>query len=495
MKIKMKNKKMWIGGLVTASLILSAWLSYNAINSSGLFKPKPNIIIILTDDLDLTLMPYLENTNRLIAEAGATFTNYFVTTPLCCPSRASILRGQYAHNTNILENAPGFVNFYRNTKEDETIATWLNRAGYNTALTGKYLNTYPIGAGRNYVPPGWTDWRAFLYEIYERTFYYGYKMNENGGIVQYGNAPEDYSTDVIKRQSINFIRQSINENAPFFILISVIAPHGPTTPANRHTEIYKDLISPKKPSFNEADLSDKPSSTYAVANSGDEFDEGDADALFTRRVQTMQAVDELVAEVVLLLEQQSQLNNTYIFFTSDNGLHMGEHKLPSVKGFPYEENIHVPLLVRGPGIQPNIQITQMSANIDLAPTLAEITRIDFADFIDGRSLYPFLQPQAEQVLEWRKSLLIESGYMDIESETIVFRGIRTEKFVYVEYKNGELEYYDLIADPYQLDNLASSLDPETLASLHTWLEQLKTCKAEECRTAEMTIPDDLKNLP
>jgi len=488
----MKNKKTWTSGLVLVCVILSVWLAYSAINSTGWFKPKPNIIIILTDDLDLTLMSYLENTNKLIAESGATFTNYFVTTPLCCPSRASILRGQYAHNTNILENSPGFVNFYRNTREDETIATWLNRAGYNTALTGKYLNGYPVGAGKRYVPPGWTDWHSFLYESYEGTFYYGYKMNENGEIVQYGDAPEDYSTDVIKDQSINFINQSISENAPFFILISVIAPHGPSTPANRHTEIYKDLIAPKKPSFNEADLSDKPSSTYAVAKSEDEFDQGDADALFTRRVQTMQAVDELVGEVVLRLEQQGQLDNTYIFFTSDNGLHMGEHKLPSVKGFPYEEDIHVPLLVRGPGIQPGLQITQMTANIDLAPTISEMTKVKSADFMDGRSLLPFLHPGTDQVLEWRNSLLIESGYMDIESETIVFRGIRTETFVYVEYKNGEFEYYDLISDPYQLDNLASSLDPEKLASLHAWLEQLKTCRMEECRTAEMAIPDLIK---
>jgi len=491
----MKNRKIWMSGLMIASLVLLAWLSYAAINSTGWFRPKPNIIIILTDDLDLTLMPYLENTNRLIGEAGATFTNYFVTTPLCCPSRASMLRGQYAHNTNILENSPGFVNFYRNTREAETIAVWLNKGGYETSLTGKYLNGYPVNAGKKYVPPGWTDWHVFMYEGYERTFYYGYKMNENGEVVQYSDAPEDYSTDVIKRQALNFMNQSMDENSPFFILVSVIAPHGPSTPANRHTQIYNDLISPKKPSFNEQDLSDKPSTTYALANSGDEFDEGDANLLFTRRVQTMQAVDELVAEVILLLEQQGQLDNTYIFFTSDNGLHMGEHRLPSIKGLPYEEDIHVPLLVRGPGIQPGLQITSMTANIDLAPTIADITQVASADFIDGRSFLPFLHPQAEQVLKWRKSLLIESGYMDNESETIVFRGIRTETFVYVEYENGELEYYDLVNDPFELNNIANELDPTTLASLHKWLEELKTCKAEACRTAEMNMPDDLKNFP
>jgi arylsulfatase A-like enzyme len=232
-----------------------------------------------------------------------------------------------------------------------------------------------------------------------------------------------------------------------------------------------------------------------LANSGDDFDTGDADTLFTRRVQTMQAVDELVGEVILLLKQRGQLDNTYIFFTSDNGIHMGEHKLPSIKGLPYEEDIHVPMLVRGPGIQPGLQITSMTANIDLAPTIADLTQVTFADFIDGRSLLPFLDPQAGQVLDWRKSLLIESGYLDLNSDTVVFRGVRTEKFVYIEYQNGELEYYDLIQDPYQLENKASQLDPATLASLHAWVEELKVCKAEECRTAEMDLPDDLKNLP
>jgi arylsulfatase A-like enzyme len=406
-----------------------------------------------------------------------------------------MLRGQYAHNTNIMENEPGFQNFFRNKREDETLATWLHKAGYNTALAGKYMNTYPVGAGKRYVPPGWTDWHVFMYEGYERTFYYGYKMNENGKVVQYGDTPEDYSTDVIKRQSLDFMNQSLDEKSPFFMLISVIAPHGPSTPANRHTEIYKDLVYPKKPSFYEADLSDKPSTTYALANSGDDFDTGDADTLFTRRVQTMQAVDELVGEVILLLKQRGQLDNTYIFFTSDNGIHMGEHKLPSIKGLPYEEDIHVPMLVRGPGIQPGLQITSMTANIDLAPTIADLTQVTFADFIDGRSLLPFLHPQAGQVLDWRKSLLIESGYLDLNSDTVVFRGVRTEKFVYIEYQNGELEYYDLIQDPYQLENKASQLDPATLASLHAWVEELKVCKAEECRTAEMDLPDDLKNLP
>ena len=476
-------------------MILAAWLSYSAINSTGLFKPKPNIVIVLTDDLDFSLIPHMPTTDRLIAQAGATLTNYFVTSPLCCPSRASIFRGQYPHNTNILENSPGFMNYFRNGREEETLATWFTRAGYRTALEGKYLNGYPVGAGKNYVPPGWTDWHAFVYETYDGTFYYGYKMNENGPIVQYGDSPNDYSTDVIKRQSFDFIDKSIAAGDPFFILISVIAPHGPSTAADRYLDTSQKLTYPKKPSFNEADISDKPSVTYSAATAGDEFDVYDADVLFTRRVQTMQAVDELVAEVIQLLEGHGQLDNTYIIFTSDNGFHLGEHNIPAGKGYPYEEDIHVPFMIRGPGIQPNMQITQMIANIDIAPTITEMSRVRSADFIDGRSFLPLLQPQPGEEIVWRKSLLIETGYIGRGLYPLVYRGVRTESFKYIEYENGELEYYDLVTDPYELENIAKKLDPATLDSLHAWLEQLKTCRAEACRTAEMAVPDDLKNAP
>ena len=144
----MKINKLWLGGLVAVFVILSVWLAYSA----GVFNSKPNIIIILADDLDFTLMPYMPLTDELITKQGASFTNYFVTSPLCCPSRASMFRGQYPHNTNILDNAPGFINFFRNGREAESIAPWLNHAGYKTSLIGKYLNGYPINAGKHYIP-------------------------------------------------------------------------------------------------------------------------------------------------------------------------------------------------------------------------------------------------------------------------------------------------------------------------------------------------------
>jgi arylsulfatase A-like enzyme len=203
----------------------------------------------------------------------------------------------------------------------------------------------------------------------------------------------------------------------------------------------------------------------------------------------VQAVDEMVADLVQLLEETGQLDNTYIFFTSDNGFHMGEHMLPSGKMLPYEEDIHVPLYVRGPGIPPGTTVTQMTANIDIAPTIAELAGAKPAKFVDGRSFASFLFPSTQQPVDWRQALLIETGDLDRESTVIAYRGVRTGQFIYVEYESGELEFYDLVADPYEMDNLASSLDAETLATLHNWLEGLKTCEADECRTLEMTVPD------
>ena len=502
------QKKIIIAVIVIAVLAGAVYIA----TGTRLFKDSPNIIIILTDDMDNSLVPYMEKTTELIGEQGATFSNFFITTPLCCPSRASILRGQYAHNTDILENSPGFARFFKLQEEENTLNIWLHDAGYRTAFYGKYLNNYPVNAGRNYVPPGWTDWAVFLGTNYEGDYFYNYNMNDNGTLLEYGESPEDYSTDVIRDRSLKFINDSLEDDSPFFLFMSVYAPHGPATPAPRHEGLYDDLTYPKSPSFGEEDLSDKPQIIRALTETGDDFDEGDADNAFRGRVASLQAVDELVEELIQTLEQNGQLDNTYIFFLSDNGFRLGEHKIPSGKGTAYEEDIRVPLMVRGPGIQPGTQISQMTANIDLAPTIAEIISVPPPEFVDGRSFLPCLL--GEEV-SWRNGLLVEFGYVVEEAfsgfesvsftntlpdsmvfrneetdnllvdiEGGAFRGIRGENYLYVEYDNGEIEFYDLETDPYQLENLANRLSSETLDILHAKLEKLKYCVGSECRTLE-----------
>lgn len=492
------QKKIIIAAVV---LVVVAGVVY-IITGTRLFKNSPNIVIILTDDMDNALTPYMPKTNQLIGEQGATFSNFFIPTPLCCPSRTSILRGQYSHNTDILENSPGFARFFKLKEEEDTLNVWLHKAGYRTALYGKYLNNYPVNAGRNYVPPGWTDWGAFLGTDYEGDLYYNYTMSENGTLVQYGDTPEDYSTDVIQKKSLTFIDDSFKADSSLFLFVSVYAPHGPATPAPRHADLNANLTYPQSPSFGEEDLSDKPQVIRALSETGDDFDEGDANNYFRARVNAVQAVDELVANIVQSLEQHGQLDNTYIFFVSDNGFHLGEHKIPSGKGTAYEEDIRVPMMVRGPGIEPGTQITQITANIDLAPTIADIVGVRIPDFVDGRSFLPCMQGKD---IKWRNGLLIEFGYVvdktfsdilkDPETDNLLvgveggkFRGIRGEDYVYVEYDDGELEFYDLNADPYELQNLAGELSHDTLVLLHQKLEALKYCAGSDCRTLE----DDLK---
>ncbi|MGC1375610.1 MAG: sulfatase [Anaerolineales bacterium] len=490
----MKNKKtQWIvAGIVLLLAVLGGWYINRQVSYAR--NPPPNIIFILTDDLDFTLMPYMKNANKLIGKEGATFTNYFVTSSACCPSRASTIRGQYPHNTTILENSPGFKQFYRNGKNEDTLATWLKSAGYQNSLLGKYLNLYPTGASSTYIPPGWSDWHAFIFNASEQ-FYFAYTMNENGALVRYHKKAEDYSTDVLKNLAISFIKKS-EENvwwkSPFFIYLSTYAPHGPDIPAPRHSELFKDLTYPQSPSFHEADTSDKPLIIRNLTKTGGVFSVKKANNLFVRRVQTIQAVDEMVASLVQTLKASGQLDNTYIILTSDNGFREGEHNLPSGKMLAYEEDIHVPFMIRGPGIQPGTTVTQMTANIDIASTLAELAHAQPADFVDGRSFVRLFKSQPAGDDKWRKALLIETGNLTGPTGVIAYRGVRTEKFMYLEYKDGELEFYDLVNDPYELNNLAGKLDAESRSSLHTWLEQLKACQAEGCRAAEMAVPGNIK---
>ncbi|MCK6540684.1 MAG: sulfatase [Anaerolineales bacterium] len=492
----MKHKtKIWnvLTLVILASLIAGS--SCSALGASS-GRGKPNVILILTDDMDFSLAPQMEHTQELIARQGVTFTNYFVTSPLCCPSRSSMIRGQYPHNTNILENTPGFRNFFRNGMEEETIAVWLSRAGYETALMGKYMNGYPITAGNNYVPPGWSDWHAFFHhgpENDEGGYYFNYTMNENGELVEYGYSPEEYSTDVLRQRSVSFIEKNLEARSPFFLLISTTAPHGPSIPAPRHEGLLADLEYPQKPSFLTEDVNEKPAVVLDIATvPGEEFDAFDANRFFRNRAETLLAVDEMILEIVRTLEQTGQLENTYIIFTSDNGFHLGEHNFSGGKGLPYIEDVNVPFYARGPGIAPNTIVTQLAANIDLAPTIAEIAGAKTAEFVDGRSILPLLQSQGAPALDWRNALLVEAGYTNRESRALIFRSIRTETYLYVEYFDGTIEFYDLAADPYERQNLAAEMRPETLSNLNSWLEQLKTCQAEGCRDIENAIPVKLK---
>ena len=441
-------------------------------------RGKPNIILILADDMRYDDLQHMPKTRDLIVEEGIEYEKAFVTTPLCCPSRASILRGQYAHNHQIWENRDGFPTFRRLGHERSTIATWLKEEGYETALIGKYLNGY-FSEDHNHVPPGWDEWRAM---IEKQGSYFDYTLSDNGKPIRYGSAEADYSTDVFTREAREIIRASADKDRPLFMYLAPSSPHGPGLPAPRHEGLFENTQAQRSPSFDEADVSDKPGWVRRLPPlSADQ--KTYVDGVYRRHLGLLPSLDDLVEGVVEELESEGELENTYIFFSSDNGLLLGEHRIPDGKGPPYEESIRVPLVVRGPGIPAGRVTEQVALNIDLAPTFAELGGAAAPSFVDGRSLKPTF---AQDASSWRTSFLVE--FLRGQGRMPQHNTVRTaggEK--YVEYPRGaevKEEYYRLSEDPYELENAYRKTDPDRIEELRERLEALKNCTKEGCREAE-----------
>ena len=286
---------------------------------------------------------------RWSATAGTTFDQYLVSNSLCCPSRTTTLRGQYAHNTGVWTNGGengGFERAHANGIEQDTVATRLHHGGYTTSLVGKYLNGYPNGAEADDVPPGWDNWASAVYgNPYSE---YGYVLNENQAYHVYQHRPQDYGTDVYVGLTDRFIRGASREHRPFFAYLSVYTPHQPATPARVDRRKFRHARAPHTPSFNQADVSHVPGYVRDLP----QFSPAESHAInvvYRKRIRSLQALDRGVARLVHTLRATKQLANTYIVFASDNGFHLGQHRMPAGKQTPYETDIHVPLLVRGPG--------------------------------------------------------------------------------------------------------------------------------------------------
>ncbi|MBA4115761.1 MAG: sulfatase [Rubrobacter sp.] len=437
---------------------------------------RPNIILIVTDDLDYASAQRMDGLGSLLREEGVSFGNAFVSYPLCCPSRATVLTGLYAHNHEVWGNLPpngGFEKFREEGSEESTIAVRLQEGGYRTALFGKYLNHYP-GGDLTYVPPGWDEWHA---SVSPSTSYYDYELNENGTVVSYGQERGDYLTDVLSGKAADFVRQAASDagGRPFFAYLAPPAPHLPATPARRHRGTFAEEMAPRPPSFDEEDISDKPPWMRKLSRISDKTIAGIEDR-HRKRMNSMLAVEEMVASLVGELEAAGILDETYIFFTSDNGWQGGEHRIPLEKSWPYEESAHVPLFVRGPGVSPGAEVEQLVSNTDFAPTFAELADVEFAG--DGRSLAPLLRGEDPA---WRSAVLLEASG---EAGPPGFEAVRTRRHKYVEYVTGDRELYDLEADPYEMESLHDSADPALAESLKASLEALASCSGQSCREAE-----------
>ena len=459
---------------------------------SSTLQAKPNIVFILTDDLNrMTLQStpsVMPNLSRIVAEQGVTFTNAFTPVPVCAPARATILTGRYAQNHGVLRNnveaEGGFPTFYRNGGEQSTIATWLSSVGYKTGFVGKYLNNYPDSVANTYIPPGWTYWAAYDPGNVNTI----YVLNENGKRVTYNGATDaGYFTDVIARKALGFIDASVQSGSPFFVMISTSAPHAPAKPASRHATLFGDRQAPRSSSFDEADVSDKPSFLQVPPMTAAQI--SSIDSYFRNVLRSLQAVDEALLAIYQRIEALGQLGNTYFVFTSDNGFHMGQHRLAGGKETSYEEDIGVPLLMSGPGIPPRRAVSQLVSLADLGPTFAAWAGASPpANLVDGRSLIPLLDVTPPS--SWRNNLPIAiwDNYLgNAPTRTLQdFVGIRTVRFSYARYPKrvGQLSLYNMRRDPAQLNNLASTASPAFLGRLDRRTTLLATCAGSTCRARE-----------
>ena len=256
--------------------------------------------------------------------------------------------------------------------------------------------------------------------------------------------------------------------------------HGPPVPADRYKDAFADENAPRPPSFDEEDVSDKPPWISDMSRFSED-DISSIDTLYRNRLGTMLSVDEMVNSLIRELKKEGQLDNTFIFFASDNGFLMGQHRIQNDKRYPYEESVRTPLFVRGPGVPAGAKVEDLVANTDFAPTIADLAGASVSS-ADGRSLAPLLRGEDPS---WRSAILLEEFQRPNKKRSLPpYEAIRTETNKYVEYATGDKELYDLQADPYELDNVYESADPSLVAELKTRLDALKSCVGEGCRETE-----------
>ncbi|WP_066342546.1 sulfatase family protein [Azohydromonas lata] len=447
---------------------------------------RANILFIVADDLDYGIFSLMPKVRRLITESGLECRNHFISLTLCCPSRATMLRGQFGHNHGNLDNHGdygGFAKFFHDGLESSTFATWLHGAGYRTGMLGKYLNNYPSeDSGSNYIPPGWDTWwvgkGGTLYSQY------WYTVNDNGTSRSYGGEPQDHFQNVLLRRAQQFLRTAATDPAgkPFFLYVSPVLPHKPYVAQPQYLDLFPGAQAPRKPNFNEADVSDKPGWVQRLPLL-DAAAIRQVDTIYRKRRQCAASLDDMVEALIRTLRSTGQLANTYVIFTSDNGFFHGEHRIPDDKRRAFEENIRAPLVVRGPGIPTGRVVRQLTGNVDFAPTFAELAGVAPPAFVDGRSLVPLFNgaPPAR----WRQRFLLESQPPQVNSVYLSYSGLRTAaRQNFVLYDSGEGEYYDLAADPFQLENRYATMSDALKGELRTQVNALKTSAGAALRRLE-----------
>ena len=454
---RISSGRRWAGTAIAIAVALGMMATPSALRTHvAKAAPPPSVVVILTDDQRWDTISAMPTVESQLVDKGVRFTNAFVPDSLCCPSRTSILTGSYSHTTGVWRNQPPYGG-WQSFNDTTTIATWLHSAGYSTALVGKYLNGY-WDAPTGYVPPGWDHWASFI-----RADYYGYQLNVDGTISDFGDAPSDYSTQVLADDASSFIRSA---NGPLFLYFAPYAPHSPATPAPQYASAFSDLAPWRPPSYDETDVRDKPAWVQrlplwnqAKVARKDEFRQN--------QYRTLLSADDAVGQVLQALSDTGRLDNTMIVFLSDNGISWGEHRW-GTKRVAYEESIRVPFVVRYDPLtaaartDPNLVL-----NIDIAPTIAELTGAP-APTMDGQSLLPLL---ASPSAAGRDDFLVEH-LAKTDDRVPTYCGVRTRGYLYVYYVDGEEELYRLSRDPFELRNLIRHPPQRELDRLRARLTQL-----------------------
>jgi arylsulfatase A-like enzyme len=502
---------------------------------------RPDIVVIQTDDQTLQdlytfytnpltgqISAVMPNTLTQLVGQGISFNRYYVSNPLCCPSRTSMLTGRYSHNNGVLTNFFPSGGFYKFDLQNN-LAVWLHNAGYKTSHAGKFLNQYGDNDPTQ-VPPGWDDWHTV---IGDARLFYGYKTNDNGVVSDphgsfdettnsypekdAASCPEqppplqqcNYLTDVITQDALDAIDKFAA--SPFYLQVDYTTPHGDIAPpggpepAPRYAGSLPGAKAPRPPSFNERDMSDKPAFVRRNPRLG--FGKIDyIDRRHENRLEALRSVDDGVAKIVNQLAARGDLANTYIFFTSDNGFFQGEHRFDSAKFLGYEPSDHLPLIVRGPGIVPNTGSGELVANVDIAPTILALTGARPTNGMDGRSLVRFWIDPAKRTqrpillegftgtgelgtpLRLTAPLRAQGSRAALRAQASVaasprdYEGVRIGRYKYIRYRSSAKELYDLKIDPYELHS--RHLDPR-YRNVKRWLDavlrRMEVCRENTCR--------------
>ncbi len=501
---------------------------------------RPNILVVMTDDMAKSDVKFMPHVQRLLAAKGTTFADAVDSFPLCCPARATFITGQYAHNHGVGGNFYPY-GWYGMKDRRNILPAWLHRAGYRTAAMGKWLNGYGARDGHGEIPAGFDIWRGLLdVSAYD---YFNYVMNSDGDIRTWGDADfakalvrfahievtpnpggivgilgalhdamgpppydywgarraRDYSPDVTGRMATRLVRRERGRKKPFFIWWSPAAPHREDVsvtlmdrpgrdprPAPRYGEWSKKQKLPRPPSFNEKDISDKSSPLIDKAPRLTQSDVHHLQLDYEGRAGSLRAVDDHVGRLVRTLRHTGQLRNTMIVFVSDNGWLQGEHRIPGDKFLPYEESLRVPLIIRGPGVPKGETIHGQVSNVDFAATLLDMAKAKAGRTQDGVSLMPTIHhprrvPDRAIEIEALAPLFADSSIPQNQWDR-PYTGVRTDRYTYVVWtETGETELYDRRKDPYELTNVADDpAYPRVLAKLQRKLKKLKDCKGNSC---------------